>query len=163
MLRLLGLLAGLIGGASCAQFPEFSQQYLQRLSGAVDELGKIVEDFDTSARAAGMSREKALAELDGSEFLARRNEDMSRTIERHTRLAAERGRLAQSTAIQRLLAAPRVVDPEIAERTWADYKPAVPVTGEGLLFGAAGFLAGLLGLHALVSLLRWPFRRRAHA
>ena len=38
MIRTLTLAGALAGAVSLSQFPEFSQQYLQRLSGAVDEL-----------------------------------------------------------------------------------------------------------------------------
>lgn len=54
------------GGLCCAlaasQFPEFSQQYKQRLSGAVDELAWVVERFDADAAALGMSRDAALTD-----------------------------------------------------------------------------------------------------
>ena len=48
---------GIAGAVALSQFPEFSQQYLQRLSGAVDELKAITVAFDLSARVAGLSRE----------------------------------------------------------------------------------------------------------
>ena len=42
ILRTMALAAGLTGAATLSQFPEFSQQYTQRLGGAVDELSAIV-------------------------------------------------------------------------------------------------------------------------
>ncbi|MEO0914257.1 MAG: DUF2937 family protein [Pseudomonadota bacterium] len=163
MLRLLTLTFGLVSGLSVAQFPEFSQQYLQRLSGAVDALEEVIADFDRSASAAGLSREEALEELQGTVFLDRRQIDMGATIARHARLAEERERLKTSSALERLIATPRAADREIAERAWADYKAAVPATSEGVAFGAAGFLAGALVFRFLWSLLTFPFRRRRHA
>ena len=68
MLKILTLAGGVAGAVALSQFPEFSQQYLQRLSGAVDELRTQVVAFDTLATAAGITREEALAELDGSTF-----------------------------------------------------------------------------------------------
>ena len=47
---------GIVSGAGFSQFPEFSQQYLQRLGGAVDELSTVVSDFDRSAATFGMTR-----------------------------------------------------------------------------------------------------------
>ncbi|NRB05388.1 MAG: DUF2937 family protein, partial [Rhodobacteraceae bacterium] len=44
--RAIALAGGLAGGLSLSQFPEFSQQYLQRLGGAVDALAVVVTDFD---------------------------------------------------------------------------------------------------------------------
>ncbi|MEC7965452.1 MAG: DUF2937 family protein, partial [Pseudomonadota bacterium] len=54
IVRTLTLIAGLSGAAVTAQFPEFSQQYAQRLGGAVDELTAVVADFDASAQASGL-------------------------------------------------------------------------------------------------------------
>ena len=163
IVRALSLIAGIAGGTASAQFPEFSQQYLQRLSGAVDELATVVADFDRSAANAGLNRETALTELSGTVFLDGRQVDMRRTITRYERLKAERTALADSTALTRLFAAPRVADEEIARRTWEDYKPAIPTTGEGLGFAAAGFLAAFLGLNWALKLLLFPFRGRARA
>ncbi|MEM6728480.1 MAG: DUF2937 family protein, partial [Pseudomonadota bacterium] len=39
ILRIFALIFGLSGAASLSQFPEFAQQYLQRLAGKVDQLG----------------------------------------------------------------------------------------------------------------------------
>ena len=163
IVRALSLAAGLAGGTAVAQFPEFSQQYLQRLSGAVDELETVVADFDRSADRAGLSREAALQELSGTVFLDGRQVDMSRTISRYERLKEERLALANSTAITRLFAAPRVADEEIARRTWEDYKPAIPTTAEGLGFAAAGFLAGFFALRWTLGLILIPFRGRRRA
>ncbi|MEO1364377.1 MAG: DUF2937 family protein, partial [Pseudomonadota bacterium] len=58
--RALMLAGGFAGAALTSQFPEYSQQYTQRLGGAVDALAEVVADFDASARAEGLSREAAL-------------------------------------------------------------------------------------------------------
>ncbi len=163
MLRLLTLICGLAGGLSVAQFPEFSQQYLQRLSGAVDALEEVIADFDKSAEAAGLTREAALDELQGTVFLDRRQIDMGATIKRYEKLREERAKLASSSALQRLLATPRIADSEIAARAWQDYQPAAPATMEGVSFGAAGFLLGAFVFRLLWSLITSPFRRHRHA
>lgn len=73
------LIAG-IGGLGLAvtlsQFPEYAQQYTQRLGGAVDELRVITEDFDRAADASGLDRQTALARYNGSAdaFLADRGD-----------------------------------------------------------------------------------------
>ena len=43
---------GLLLGFVLSQTPEFAQQYRQRLGGAVDELQRIVLQFDDDVRAA---------------------------------------------------------------------------------------------------------------
>ena len=56
LLRAITMAGGLVGAAGLSQFPEFSQQYVQRLGGAVDELSRFVAEFDADAAAVGMTR-----------------------------------------------------------------------------------------------------------
>jgi hypothetical protein len=63
--RALGMLGGLALGFALSQFPEYAQQYVQRLGGAVDELRIIVADFDRGAAEAGLTRDEALARFAG--------------------------------------------------------------------------------------------------
>ncbi|MEM9048883.1 MAG: DUF2937 family protein [Pseudomonadota bacterium] len=149
ILRSLTMVAGLAGGLAASQFPAFSQQYAQRLGGAVDELQKIVADFDASARAAGLSREAALAELSGSAFLERRQNDMRRTFSRYERLSEVHSALTDASAIDRLALAPRAADREIADAAWSHFRPALPLNLEGLMFAASGFLGAVIVLRML--------------
>jgi len=68
--KTLTLIAGISGAATMSQFPEFSQQYVQRLGGAVDSLQMVVDDFNASAQ------KEALEQMTGSDFIVRRKEDM---------------------------------------------------------------------------------------
>jgi hypothetical protein len=163
ILRSMALAGGLAGAAVCAQFPEFSQQYLQRLGGAADALGVVVADFDASAAATGLDRAQALAQVQGTPFLARRHSDMSRTITRHDRLRADLRILEGQGPFIRAYHGARFSDPQIARAAWAAYQPAVPVNFAGLTFGAAGFVLGALGVSLLLGLARMPFRRRRTA
>ena len=163
ILRILTLAGGLAGAAGVSQFPEYSQQYLQRLGGAVDELSRVVADFDASAAAEGLSREAALAQMVGTDFVERRRADMERTIDRHDRLSADLAALRGTSPFQRAVQPQRFTDRELAQRAWDDFKPAVPVTVEGLSFAGIGFLGGALILSGLIRLLRLPFRRRRPA
>lgn len=160
ILRTLALAGGLSGAAILSQYPEFSQQYLQRLGGQIDALSVVVADFDASAAESGLTREAALAELEGSDFLAARQADMGRTFARHKRLMADRAALEATGPLERLLLPHRLSDAETLQGTWADYQPAVPLTIPSAVSAGAGFLAGWAAVAALTSLLRWPFRRR---
>lgn len=66
IVRTLTLVAALSAGAATSQFPEFSQQYAQRLGGAVDALAEVVADFDASAQAEGLTRTQALEQMQGT-------------------------------------------------------------------------------------------------
>ncbi|WP_299412009.1 DUF2937 family protein [uncultured Sulfitobacter sp.] len=160
ILRSMALAGGLFGAATTSQFPEYSQQYLQRLGGAVDALGQVVADFDASAAASDLSREEALAQMQGTAFLERRGADMARSITRHARLQSDLAVLQGQGPFMRAYHAARFTDPEIAQAAWQAYKPAVPLSFAGLSFAGVGFVLGGLGVGLIAGLVRAPFRRR---
>lgn len=163
ILRVVVLAGGVFGGALASQLPEFSQQYRQRLGGAVDALAQVVADFDASAQAEGLSRETALAQMQGTAFLDRRRTDMARTFDRYDRLQADLVALNGAGPFMRTYRVARSTDPEVAYATLASYEPAVPLTVAGGLFAATGLLAGILTAWTILKLLLWPFARRQPA
>ena len=159
--RTIVLAGGLAGAASLSQFPEFSQQYTQRLGGAVDELSRVVADFDADAAEVGLSREAALVDLaQGGQMGAQRADTMVGTIERHRRLSEDLVAIRSVGPFTRAAQAGRFTDTEIAKAAWADYKPALPLTFEGGVFAAFGFAVFGLFFSVLVSALRRLYRRR---
>ena len=145
-----------------AQVPEFSQQYVQRLGGAVDALGRVVADFDASAAAEGLSRAAALAQMTGTPFLDRRRSDMEATFARHARLEADLAALTHASALGRAAHLATGLDRAVAREAYGAYQPALPVTTDGLLFGGGGFLGGL-GLAGLLRAGLGAMRRRRPA
>ena len=127
---------------AASQFPEFSQQYVQRLGGAVDELRLVAADFDKSAAGVGLTREEALASMNGNAFQTARRADMTRSFSRLSRLESDLVALKDADAFTRLRHVARFSDKGIAARAWDAYRPAVPVTAEGILFAMGGFFAG---------------------
>ncbi|WP_296427496.1 DUF2937 family protein [Yoonia sp.] len=163
MIRALCLAGGLAGGMTLSQFPEFSQQYLQRLAGQVDALTVVVKDFDASALASGLGREDALEQLEGTAFLASRQADMRRTIARHARLVEDLILLRDASPLVRLTLPHRMADVETLRATWVDFTPAVPVTVAGAASAGTGFLGGWAVIAALFGLIISPMRRRPYA
>ena len=153
ILRALTLAAGLTGAAAFSQFPEYSQQYMQRLGGAVDALQQVVADFDASAAAEGLTREAALAQMTGSAFVERRRADMIRTLDRHARLRADLDVMRGAGPFMRAYHLARL-DGQIAQAAWRDFRPAAPLTVAGAVFGGTGFLVGSLLAGAVLALLR---------
>lgn len=154
------MVGGVSGAAGMSQFPEFSQQYLQRLAGKVDALSAVVADFDASAVRNDLTRDAALAELNGTPFLDDRQADMRRNFLEHQRLVADLDRLRAATPLERLTMPQRMGDAETLAATWADYRPAIPATLDGAVTAGVGYVAGWSLLAGLWALLRWPFRRR---
>jgi hypothetical protein len=155
-----------IGGIGLAlvlsQFPEYAQQYTQRLGGAVDELQREVTQFDADATAGGLTREDALERYNASndDFLAGRGVSMTYTLQRYDELSATLTRIQNAGPVERFQQLPAYLDSEIGQRTLEAYKPAVPVTIEGILYAGGGFILGYLILSGLIRILAMPFRRR---
>ena len=162
MRRSLSVLGGLCLAALLSQFPEYAQQYTQRLGGAVDELRAITTEFDSAAGAAGLTRQQALAHYAQStdSFLEGRGGSMSATFARYDALSLTLAELRQAGPLQRFEHLPDYLDSDIGRRTLGDFQPALPATGEGLLYALAGFAFGYVIVSALCSLLILPFRRR---
>ena len=161
MIRTLALAGGIAGAAVCSQYPEFAQQYLQRLAGQVDALEIVVTDFEASAMRAGLTRGQALGELTGTPFLADRQADMRRTFRRYAVLSDNLATLRAASPLDRIAMPQRLADPATFAATWTDYRPAMPVTAAGIVTGGVGFALGWAAIRALWALLKRPFRRRA--
>ncbi|EPX85137.1 DUF2937 family protein [Salipiger mucosus] len=154
IVRALALAAGLTGAAGLSQFPEFSQQYVQRLGGAVDELSRVVARFERDAADLGLAPGEALRQLgSGGDFGARQADGLRETIARHERLSADLAALRGAGPLDRARLALHMDDREILDRAWDDFRPAVPVTLDGAMFAGAGFLGGWLLTGVLLSVL----------
>lgn len=160
ILRAVVLVGGLTGAAATSQFPEFSQQYMQRLGGAVDALGEVVADFDTSAQAVDLTREAALDQMQGTDFLDRRRADMTMTFARYEKLSIDLMTLQGQGPFMRAYALPRRADAQIARAAWEAYQPAMPLNLAGALFAVFGFVVAGTALAAVLKALSWPFMRR---
>lgn len=147
--KLVNIAGGVGLGVCLSQFPEYSQQYVQRLGGAVEELTTVVADFDASAKDAGLDRTQALNRLTGDQFLENRNQDMTRTIDRQERLSESYAMLKEANAFQRLGAIRRFGDAKVTAGAWADFQPAIPLNIESLVLLLGGYSLGYLGVSGL--------------
>ena len=138
---------------------EFAQQYRQRLGGALEELNRIVSEFDAEVLRQNLSRAEALKRLeDNADPLAReRGEDMDKAIERAARLNEQIQAMNSAGPLMRLYVVATNFDPEIAHSTLDTYEPAEPLSVGAL---TAGGLAALWGW-ATTRLVTWPFSRRS--
>jgi hypothetical protein len=165
MRRIVAGVGGLGLAIVLSQFPEYAQQYTQRLGGAVDELRVITEDFDRAAQAGGLDRASALGRYEASndDFLAGRGTSMTATFQRYGELSATLTRIEGADAVERLQSLPAFLDTDIGRRTLENYRPAVPVTMEGILYAGGGFILGYLVLSGLWRFGSLPFKRRRYA
>lgn len=163
MWRIVAIVGGVSGAVALSQFPEFSQQYLQRLAGKVDALNTVVVAFDASAAKAGLTREAALAQLSGTDFSVAHQADMRETLTKAETLSANLAELRAASALERLAMPQRLGDVETLQATWADYKPAIPTTADGAITAGLGYVGGWMAAGGLWALLSRLFRRRRAA
>ena len=145
------------------QSVEFTQQYLQRLGGNVDALRDVVARFDASAATAHLGRREAVARLSRNPeaLVARQGDDAAETIRRFEASEARYRRLLDSAPLLRPFVALADPDWTIVDHVGADYRPALPVTLDGLLLAVAGFILGWAGGAAAHGAWRMARRRRA--
>ena len=143
---LAGLMAIFIG-LPFSQLPEFRQQYSQRLGGTVDELRIIIKEFDADAANSNLDRSSALRRMHENQepFIRDQGTRMNDRVARLERLESQQhafGAGGLFTQIAFLWS----YDPELAQRTWHNYK--MGFNPEGILLGvfsaAVSFLLTIL-------------------
>ncbi|PUB18687.1 DUF2937 family protein [Yoonia sediminilitoris] len=163
MIRILCLMTALAGAAGLSQFPEFSQQYMQRLAGQVDELSRDLKQLDAMALDLRMGREERLEQMENTPTFAADAAFWREKIARHARLGAHLDSLRSATPMARLTMPQRFADTALLQSVWADFTPAFPLSQAGAMSGGVGFLTGWAGawaaLAAVLALIKAPFRR----
>jgi len=150
----IGLLFALIG----AQLPEFAQQYRQRLGGALDELNRMIAEFDQEAKSQSLDRGQGLARLrqNADPLAQERAAAIDHDIDREERLQRQRQAFLEAGPLTRLVVFAENFDPTTFEHAASEFEPAVPVTMEAFVIAGVGLILGW----SLTHLCAWPIRRR---
>jgi hypothetical protein len=160
VVRIIAFGLGIFGGIVASQGPEYSQQYRQRLGGAIDELQRVIARFDADASTNNETQESAIARLRSStdDLVSRQGVAMQANVERLGRLQTHREAMNQAGPFARVALMLRDGDQDVMEAAYRDFEPAVPVTEEGLLSTAIGFITVWGGVLLLAGFVR-SFRR----
>jgi hypothetical protein len=154
-------LCGLVGALLLSQFPEFFQQYTQRLGGRLDEVTAQVTALEGRAAEAGKDLRRYLRGLQLHRDVDVRREGMALQALVHRKATLEEAYQAMAGVDRwwRASAFVEHVDWDVAASTLEVYRPAMPVTPEAGVYAAAGFGSGALIFLAILGL--WgPERRR---
>ena len=163
--KLLGAGEGLLDRALCvigavafSQFPEFMQQYLQRLGGHLDEARRQLQHFQETAAQSGLTLERLISQTGANPdaAVARLGGVMTETVTRVETLDHAQAALQGASLWSRPFVFLQHVDPAIARATWSIFKPAVPTTGEGLVYALLGMLVLLAVYHGGI---KYPIAR----
>jgi hypothetical protein len=149
-----------LGTIAFSQFPEFMQQYLQRLGGHLEEARRQLAQFRHVAEQSGLTLDRLIAQTGSNPDLAvaKLSGVMTRAVARVEELQSAQLALQNASLWERPFVFLRNMDADIARATGEIFKPAVPTTVEGLVYAAAGMLILLTIYHAGV---RYPITRVA--
>lgn len=140
--------AGAGGGMGLSQAPAFTQAYLQRLGGHLDEARRTLDLVE---------RGVLVPELTASE----RGQAAEGFAERVAELEMTLSSIADASPLMQPLLVMRHADSEIARRAWEAFTPAVPIDAPSLIWTGGGVLLALI----LYELFKSPaaiVRRRRH-
>lgn len=137
-----------IGTVAFSQFPEFMQQYVQRLGGHLDEARRQLGLFTDSAAQSGISLSRLIEQTTANSdpTVARLGLVMKDTVTRVDDLAAAQNAILHASPFTRPFVFLQHLDSGIAHATWKVFQPAVPTTLEGLLYALTGMIT-LLALY----------------
>jgi hypothetical protein len=155
------LLFGLVGAVLLSQFPEFFQQYVQRLGGRLDEATAQVQALDRRAAEAGKATPDYIRGFlfHDEPNVRREGLALQALVQRRIALAEAYGSLQGADRWWRGGQFVRSLDWDIAASTLGAYRPAVPVTAEAAVYAGAGFGSGMVLFLALSGLFGRRRRR----
>jgi hypothetical protein len=150
----IGLLCALVG----SQLPEFAQQYRQRLGGALDELNRIIAQFDAEAEVQSLTRAQGIERLKNNvdRLASERGAAVEQDVARAARLERQKEAFQNTGPVIRMAALIANFDPATMGQAIADFEPAVPITFEDLVIAGLALILGMGATH----LVAWPIRRR---
>jgi hypothetical protein len=162
-MRIIAFLLAFAAAIGASQAPEFAQQYRQRLGGAIDELNRVIANFNADAARSGIDQTQALAQMaTNSDRLVRdQSVSMAETILRHARLEEQQQAFEEGGAFVRVAALLHDYDAPLMQSTARQFEPAMPTTAEGVVFAVGGFVV-IYAVLRLIGFLFRPRRRRRH-
>ncbi len=160
--RTLYLAAAAAGGSATSQFPEFFQQYLQRLGGHADQAAIQAARIRDAAAAEKLSLQAYLDSFLNSQISAHRRQGEILQVElgEADRLRQSLESLTQSPVWQRPFLMASQAETDILQAAATAYQPAVPITPEGFIYAGIGALIAIILLRSLRSIPSL-FRRKA--
>ena len=147
------------GAVIFSQFPEFMQQYMQRLGGHLDEARRQLQQFEHAATQSGLTVAKLAGQTTANSdpAVARLGGVMKEAIARVDTLSAAQAAVDHASIWSRPFVFLKHADPTIARATWGVFKPAVPTTFEGLVYALLGMVIVMILYHLGI---KYPLTRK---
>ncbi len=162
--RLFAIIVGVGVAVAGSQGPGFTLQYMQNLTGRIDELRPIVEQFDADVGRYGYTRQAAMAEcLAADGLLDALCSSYETVVARYEELSAHYNELTAAGDYVRPLVLAKSFKRDIADSVYEEFEPAMPVTPVGLAYAGGGFIVGWGLLSFVFGLLGSMFGGRRYA
>lgn len=157
IVRRLALFFAVLFAFAMTQFPEFVEQYRQRLGGAIDELAANVARFDSDSAQQDLTESGGIDRLRANKdrFVRQRGEQMQDNVARLEALRNTQAQFRGEGAVARLMTFVTHYDSRVARGAYGDFEPAVPASPEAFVLGILGFVFG----GGIVHLTGHRFRR----
>ena len=144
--RLADGIFAIAGAAGLSQFPEFVQQYEQRLGGRLDQA--LIQE----GRIAEAAARHGLTPQEYADRLARNPDPVVRTeggvvtanLQDADQLRQAFDSLASASTLDRPMTFLQTFDSSVAGATLDSFVPAVPLSPEALIYAGAGMVIGLI-------------------
>lgn len=142
--------AGAGGGMGLSQAPAFTQAYLQRLGGHLDEARRTLELVEQGVLVPELTAiEREQASLGFADRVAE--------------LEATYTTIAEASPLMQPVLMLRHADGDIAQRAWEAFTPAVPVDAPSLIWTGVGVVLALLVYELFKSPAALVRRRRVRS
>jgi hypothetical protein len=161
-LSLLDRAFSIVGAVAFAQFPQFLQQYVQRMGGHISELEGQVGFMSKSAEASSLTLQEYIQKFTESKLdpvFSRQGMIMQNMVDRYNQLSSALNSLQDATIYKKPLIFITHLSTDIAHETWNTYQPGVPTTLEGLAYAAVGMIFGTLTFLLLKFIIKSIFRK----
>jgi len=136
-----------------AQIPQFIAQYIQRLGGHLDELARIISQYQDGAKASGKTLEQFMATHLNSgipDFIST-GKMMQSNVSRYDVLSQSLEAIRSASVTVKPFVFLKNADFSIVKGTFQSFIPGVPVTVEGAIYALCGLIVGII----LYFVLKW--------
>ena len=138
------IITALLFGSLLSQFPEFYQQYLQRLGGQLDGIRLEITDLDQRAESAQKNRFEYIRRLleNDDPIVQNEGDNLARLLGKQIKLQRTFDDLNSSNPLWRSVRFAHHFNNEIAIPTLDSFRPAIPITVEGAYYFSLGAFLG---------------------
>ena len=144
MKSIFTVITALLLGALLSQFPEFYQQYLQRVGGQLDGIRLEITDLDQRAESVQKNRFEYIRRLleNNDPIVQNEGYNLARLLGKQIKLQRTFDDLNSSNPLWRSVRFAHHFNNDTAIPTLESFRPAVPITVEGAYYFSLGAFLG---------------------